>query len=400
MTALQRLTLRASEIRQRLNEITGLEGEAFTEEIRQESDRLTVEFREVETKLRAATVAGDGDPPEDPSAGSGDPETRKRAALVQRCGVGEIFAAAFEHRSTEGAEAELQSELGLNPNQVPLELLRRAPEIRTTVTTAPANVGASEQPVVMPVFARGDAAYLGVEMPSVPSGDAVFPVLGTRPTVGGPHADSTSVDATNATFTAEALVPNRLQASFFYRRTDAARFRGMSGSLRDALSEGLSEALDKEVIDQIVTDVTRTDASAVDTDATYRNRLLYSQIDGRFAQQESDLRMLVGSDTLADMAALFRGNNTEQSSVEVMRRLSGGIRVSPHIPATSGNKQDVILRKGMRRDAVAPMWEGITLIPDEVTKAATGEIVITAVLLAAFKVIRTAGFARVQAQHQ
>ena len=192
----------------------------------------------------------------------------------------------------------------------------------------------------MPVFARGDAAYLGVEMPSVPSGDAVFPVLGTRPTVGGPHADSTSVDATNATFTAEALVPNRLQASFFYRRTDAARFRGMSGSLRDALSEGLSEALDKEVIDQIVSDVARTAAAAVDTDATYRNRLVYSQIDGRFAQQESDLRMLVGSDTLADMAALFRGNNTEQSSVEVMRRLSGGIRVSPHIAATAANRSD------------------------------------------------------------
>ena len=101
MTALQRLQLRASEIRQRLKEITGLEGEAFTDEIRQESDRLTTEFREVETKLRAATVAGDGDPPADPPAESGDPETRER--LVARCGVGEIFAAAFEHRNTEGA---------------------------------------------------------------------------------------------------------------------------------------------------------------------------------------------------------------------------------------------------------------------------------------------------------
>ena len=39
------------------------------------------------------------------------------------------------------------------------------------------------------------------------------------------------------------------------------------------------------------------------------------------------------------------------------------------------------------------------MIPDEVTKAATGEIVLTAVALAVAKVIRTAGFARVQTQH-
>ena len=145
MTALQRLQLRASEIRQRLNEITGIEGEAFTDEIRTESDKLTVEFREVETKIRAATVAGDPTPAPAAPASSGDPEIRERAALVRRCDVGAIFAAAFERRTTAGAEAELQSELSLNTNQIPLELLRREPEIRTTVSTAPGDTGASQR---------------------------------------------------------------------------------------------------------------------------------------------------------------------------------------------------------------------------------------------------------------
>ena len=45
-----------------------------------------------------------------------------------------------------------------------------------------------------------------------------------------------------------------------------------------------------------------------------------------------------------------------------------------------------------------PLWQGVTLIPDEITKAKTGELVITAVLLAAFKIIRTDGFARIQSQ--
>ena len=48
MTNSQRLSVRLSEIRQRLNEIAGLEGDAFTAEIRQESDKLQAEFADKE----------------------------------------------------------------------------------------------------------------------------------------------------------------------------------------------------------------------------------------------------------------------------------------------------------------------------------------------------------------
>ena len=111
------------------------------------------------------------------------------------------------------------------------------------------------------------------------------------------------------------------------------------------------------------------------------------------------MRLLVGSATLAHMSGLYRGNSADDSAVDSVRRISGGLRVSPHVAAVASNKQDVIVRRGTRRDAVAPMWQGVQLIPDEITKAGTGEIVVTAVLLAAFKVLRTGGFARVQAQH-
>ena len=50
--------------------------------------------------------------------------------------------------------------------------------------------------------------------------------------------------------------------------------------------------------------------------------------------------------------------------------------------------------------AVCPQWEGVTIIPDEVTKAANGQIVITAVMLYAFKILRTAaGLVKQQTQH-
>ena len=53
------------------------------------------------------------------------------------------------------------------------------------------------------------------------------------------------------------------------------------------------------------------------------------------------------------------------------------------------NRQNVVIRRGMSETAVAPVWEGVTLIPDEITKAANGQIVITAVMLYAMTVLRT-----------
>ena len=50
------------------------------------------------------------------------------------------------------------------------------------------------------------------------------------------------------------------------------------------------------------------------------------------------------------------------------------------------------MRLGARRDAVAGLWQGVTIIPDEVTRAKQGEIVITAVMLAAVKILRSGGF--------
>ena len=53
----------------------------------------------------------------------------------------------------------------------------------------------------------------------------------------------------------------------------------------------------------------------------------------------------------------------------------------------------------MRRDMVSPIWEGVTLIPDEVTQAKKGEIVITAILLHAVKILRVGGFYKQETNH-
>ena len=79
---------------------------------------------------------------------------------------------------------------------------------------------------------------------------------------------------------------------------------------------------------------------------------------------------------------------------------TAGVRVSAHVPGVASHRQNCVVRLGMRRDMVAPIWEGVTLIPDEITKAGTGQIVITAVMLFAVKILRAAAFYKQQVQHQ
>ena len=202
MTDLQRLILRGGEIRTRLNELGATQ--ELTDEQRAEIGTLRTEYGDVERRTAALTIAGD-----EPTTTAGTGEIRERVALAGRANVGEIFTAALEHRSTEGAERELQTELGLNAHQVPLEMLRLPVETRG-VTPAPGNVGQTQAEIIPYVFPDACAAFLGVDMPTVGVGEAVFPVLSMKTDVHTP-AENNAAAETTGSFDAEVLSPSRIQ---------------------------------------------------------------------------------------------------------------------------------------------------------------------------------------------
>ena len=393
MTNVQKITIRLSSARQKINELLSVEERTSDQNV--ELETLTAEIQTTEPELRAAIASEGADETVETTA---KPEDRELRSLIGKASVGTIISSALRNKSTSGPERELQDHLEIATNEIPLDLLRTPVEHRA-VTVAPSNVGSQQAEIVQPVFSSGDAAFLGVRETLLAAGDAIFPVLSNRATVHGPYKDSTVAANTTGVFTADALAPSRIQATFLYRRTDSVRFTSMDDALRMALSSGLQEALNKELIDQIVSDVGRTDASAADTFATYRARCVYAQVDGRFTNSEADIRLLVGPATLQDMAVLYRGNNADDSAVDSIRRVSGGLRVSPNIAAVAATKQDVLIRKGANDDAHVGLWPGIAIIDDQVTAASKGEVNLTAILLAAWKVTRPAGFARVQSQH-
>ena len=385
--------LALSETRERLNVINALPDADVTDAIRTEEGALAAKLPTMEQEYRSALQTEDGARTTPTEA---DAETRERLQLVSRASLGAIFARAVEHRATAGAESELQAALGLAPNQVPIDLLR-APVEERAITPAPTFVGASEHAVLLPVFADGDAAFLSVDQVTVPNGDAVFPVLTNRPTVGGPHVDSTEVPETTGAFDAELVKPERLQSAFTYRRVDAARFSAMGESLRAALSESLSEALDVQIVagaDGLLggTNLANHAQAAVDTYGTYVSKFGFARVDGRYAPTAKSIKVLMGSAGYAHAGSVYRGDQSQESAVDRLMAIGGGVRVSAHVPAVTSTKQQTIVRLGARRDMVAGLWQGITIIPDEITRAKQGEIVITAVMLVGVKVLRAGGF--------
>ena len=327
---------------------------------------------------------------------TGAPEVREFRELEKRASVGELFDSVLSHGQPAGAMAELQQHLGLQGNQVPLALISRYSnrEIRA-VTPAPGQVGQEQQAIIPYVFPQSAASFLGVEMPTVGVGDAVYPVLTSTLAVGTPAENAEQADTTGG-FSASVLTPSRIQAAFFYSREDRARFAGMDSALRENLSAGLADGLDDAILTGTNglftgTNLDDNDQTTNDTFDSYLSNLVWNQVDGRYAAMTADLAMVVGAATYKDLGQTYRNTSVDRSALDRIMELVSGVRVSAHVPAPASNRQDVVIRRGMSTTAVAPIWEGVTIIPDEVTKAANGQIVITAVMLYAMKVLRTAG---------
>ena len=188
------------------------------------------------------------------------------------------------------------------------------------------------------------------------------------PSVKGPFTDSTEAAQTDATFVATNLSPERLQASFSYRRTDAARFAGLDAALRLALNSGLQEKLDQQAIngsDGLLngTNLDNNNVNAVSTFALYLSGLLYGRVDGRYARTPGDVRMIVGQGTFTHASSAYKGNNSDESGVERLQEKSGGLMVSAHVPSVASNKQNALIRLGSERGAaIQPMWEGVSIV--------------------------------------
>ena len=417
MVESQKLTLRASEIRTRLSEIAGLPDDGVTAEIRTETDTLTTEYQNVETRLRAAMVAEDADrQAAELRGGDGDDaETRELRSLQGRASLGRYLSGFANQEQLTGAERELAETRGLSTsgNVLPWDALLPPPrpgaELRDDAVTGAPGTGnpVQQSAIIQRVFARSAVRRLGVLMPSVGVGQASYPVISAGQAGAFVAADG-AVEAAAGTITPNALAPVRLQARLQFRIEDAMTTLGLESGLADDLTMALGDRLDAQVIglgDANVRGFLATAAHGGLADyadpgevVTFAAAAMQAArgVDGKYAGSESECSWIVGTASYQKMAALIQANDST-SATERLRRVLRDFMASANIPAAASNVQQGILAKLGAPDAVnavCPIWEGLRLIRDEVTNAAKGQIQVTAIALHNFRILRADGFAR------
>lgn len=398
MTNSQRLAVRLSEIRQRLNEIAGLEGDAYTAEIRTENDKLQAEFRDCEGKYRAAVIA-EGEAERRALETEPDAELRERQALRARASVGRFLSAELSGRQVDGAEAELRSAAGIDGG-VPIELWDTPgehPEHRADASTgAPTTVGVNLDRIRPAVFAPAIVPRLGVEMPRVPSGTFASPTITTSLTAAA-KAKGAAQEATAASFTVTSATPKRVSARLSLRIEDLASAgqANFESALRQNLSVVLSDALDNQGLNGDGTDPNLagifsrlTAPSDPSTVAGFDDFVatVADQVDGLWAMTEKDVLLVVGVESYRLAAKSFRdaldNHRGQVPATSFVMLNSGGFFTHKRMPAAASNiQQGLVFRKGrsfmgqqgaMIRTALCPHWGSIS-IDDIYTGAASGE---------------------------
>ena len=220
MTPAQKILLRMSQVRTRLNEISGLEGDAFTDEIRTEAATLHTEYTDLETRHQAAIV---GQADDETRIVEPDAEMRERIELRSRASLTGYLQAALAGRQVTGAEAELRAAADIGDG-IPLELWDVPAPVETrqdAPTGAPGTVGVNLDRIRPAVFANSIAPRLGIEMPRVMSGSyasaTISASLNAKSEVKGDAAESTA-----ATFVVNTVTPKRISARLGIRIEDVA----------------------------------------------------------------------------------------------------------------------------------------------------------------------------------
>lgn len=419
MTEIQKLLVRKSEVRQKLAEL-GAKADASEEDLATIGE-LSTEYSSLEVRERALIVAGetpDGEGDGDPENGAedGDGESVELRSMNDRASLSRALSAAVNETDVDGVEKELRQHHGLGGNQVPWSMVapRANRELdgreQRAVSAAPSDTQVQSADILARVFRRSDAMFLGVRMPSVGVGEANYPVLTSVASEPITYAKDGNAAQPAVTFTANVLSPVRLSAQYLWRREDAAVFAGMEEALREDLSMAMTQAMDNAIVNGNGTSPNvagflggadgalgaGSDQAGGVQDFGEFIAGLAGQVDGLYAYRLGDVTALVAPTIYRLMAAAFaNAGKGDVSAASYLEMNAGGLRASGHISDTAASKKhSAIYAKGPMVAAVAPVWEGLTLIRDEITQARKGQIAVTAVMLYSFKVIRTAQYRR------
>ncbi|MCY4121312.1 MAG: phage major capsid protein [Acidobacteria bacterium] len=348
------------------------------------------------------------------------PELRDRISLAR------YLTGIAEQRALDGAEGELRAELRLSDQAIPMEALLPTPEERADAVSPQTTAGAplpsgtinlSTGPLLTRVFTATDTAFLGVAMPMVPAGERRYPVM-TAGTSAAMQARGAEPDAGAAKFEVVDANPHRLTGRYVLDLEGVAEMGGLlESTLRADLRTEMGWQLDNQMLngDGTGNNVSGVLASLDDTpwpaltggnkdpaQLTWESarEMVYENLDGKFARTEADIRLLVGDSTYSRLRDVYRDGATASNvdGIDAIMALGARIRRSFMIPAQSAyldaatKREQHLVWAAEAAAAVAPVWQGITMIRDPYTNAGKAQVVLTAHMLFDFVFRRKDGW--------
>ena len=387
MTTLQKLHLRQSEVRESINSLLG--NDSRTEDQQDELEKLTGEGQALEPEIRAAIIAEPD--PESTITDTNDPEQREVVELRSKARVSDFLVARLRGQPVTGASLEYSQAEGCE-GAIPRSLLRdpetradAATPVPATHPTVPSGIQGFAYP--MPIH-----EYLGVQVVSQSSGDAVYPVV-TSALTGGMVAVGVAADSAAAALTVvKHAADRRLQTRLTLRREDLAAYPAIEQALKMNLAQEQENTLDDQVLtgddsspnlDGLEHQITVTAESTTTTFDLAVGKVA-ALCDGLYAPDLKAIRLVVNPAIATWMMKSFRSTAAQGGENETLwsylSRELGGLRASARMPASASNVGWCIAhRLGVAGQlGVVTSWGGIT-IEDIYSDSKSGLIHCTAV---------------------
>ncbi len=403
----QKHTIRIGEIRKRLGELSDVDGD-LSDDQQGEYDGLRAELRSADTKLAAALLSEQEDA-DASEAEHGEPltsEQREYREVLGNARIMDVVNNAINGTQVVGATRDLQSLHGLDEHhQLPIDLLFDPddddPAVREfRVNTLQANPGDLDQSVKaarFPIFKSEISDFLAIRRSTTGPGRVVWPTW-TAPTA-GPTAvtGSTPVADTDWTMSQTPVDESRLQRSFVWSRSDAARYAGLETDLRRLLRDSMMDGMDAQAATAITG--VGTAPTAASDQATFANykAAAFDALDDEYAKSLTDVRLLVGQETMNHMSSRYESNNNRENALDWLMGHVGGVRYSGRIAAkdtTDKDQETIRIKAGGGPHAEQVVWNSMELIRDVYTGSGKGDIKLTAVTMAGVVVVRTAPYSR------
>ena len=435
MTTAQKLAIRLSEIRQRLNEISGLADDAMTDEVRAEADKLGGEYRNAETQHRSALIAqGAEQAAAEGEFGSGDGEPAEVRALLSRATLCDYLNPAAGGVGLAGPAAELNAAFKVGTVGksggilIPWKMLecpehRAAPaprgESRAFTSTANLDGGTAQRPILQRLFGMSIMSALGVRMDSVPAGMSEWPLLTAGVSPDMAVEGTAAAAAVAATFATETLKPKRLTGKYEYTHEQAAQVIDLEQSLRRDLADAVLARMSALILSGdestnaqepngfLIKLTAPTAPTAIAAYSDFAGSHAQS-VDGIHASREGEVSSVIGVASYRFAAGVYDAGSGESGTEALMKR-GMSCMASSYIPAATGTpavqNSNIYHAAGpngggasLRGDSIAAVWPTLEVIRDIYSQASVGVVLTWITLWDAETAFRAAAYRRVAFQ--